>query len=406
VNGVTGATGPAGQDGLDGSPGAPGYALTISGNTAGAGALVSTGTLSLAGGNNITLSQAGNAITISAGAGGGFSAGVSTGGNTAGATGISGSQMVLVGSGVMSLSETTGANGNTVSILAPATSSLLGINPISISTAGSTISISYNDPALSYRWIEEPLQMGATQGIGASAATQTTVTAWVQPMSIPAALPFNNINLAVGLSMSTNSTSISSINHSFTVGASAGFYTLNGSSMSLVTSFSGSMAYSIATAAAAGNLSATARVGMGNSSTTKSTQGAANLSAIFSSISGTRLMPLEWTTHGNTLTAGQYFGVFCFSALTGGANQASLSQVGFVSNFSAMGSALFPPLLMKDTASVTSPYPFLGQATLVNSSNSLMPVSFNTSKITTATAIANSTAFQSIWLQVYSSHSN
>lgn len=39
---------------------------TISGNTAGAGSLVSTGTLTLAGGNNITLSQAGNAITLSA----------------------------------------------------------------------------------------------------------------------------------------------------------------------------------------------------------------------------------------------------------------------------------------------------------------------------------------------------
>src|SRR4029077_7003767 len=153
----------------------------------------------------------------------------------------------------------------------------------------------------------------------------------------------------------------------------------------------------------AGDLSAPPRVGMGASSTTKSTQGAANLSAIFSSISGTRLMPLEWTTHGNTLTAGQYFGVFCFSALTGGNNQACISQVVFVSNFSAMGSALSPPVLMKDTASVTSPYPFLGQATLVNSPNSLMPVSFNTSKITTATAIANSTMFQSIWLQVYSS---
>lgn len=44
--------------------------VTLSGNTAGALALISSGTLTLAGGNNITLSQAGNAITISAGAGG------------------------------------------------------------------------------------------------------------------------------------------------------------------------------------------------------------------------------------------------------------------------------------------------------------------------------------------------
>jgi hypothetical protein len=48
--------------------------LTLGGNSTSAGAgyaLASTGTLTLAGGNNITLSQNGNAVTISAGAGGG-----------------------------------------------------------------------------------------------------------------------------------------------------------------------------------------------------------------------------------------------------------------------------------------------------------------------------------------------
>jgi hypothetical protein len=44
--------------------------VTLSGNTAGVMAQISSGTLTLAGGNNITLSQAGNAVTISAGAGG------------------------------------------------------------------------------------------------------------------------------------------------------------------------------------------------------------------------------------------------------------------------------------------------------------------------------------------------
>lgn len=94
---------------------------------------------------SITFNTAGLRIDLSAAAGGGggnFSAGVSTGGNTAGATGISGSQMVLVGSGVVSLSQTTGANGNTISILAPATSSLVGAGNVSISTDGSTITIS------------------------------------------------------------------------------------------------------------------------------------------------------------------------------------------------------------------------------------------------------------------------
>jgi len=53
---------------------------TIGGNTAGVGSLVSTGTLTLAGGNNVTLSQnGGNVITIHGAAGGGGSVNFSAG---------------------------------------------------------------------------------------------------------------------------------------------------------------------------------------------------------------------------------------------------------------------------------------------------------------------------------------
>jgi hypothetical protein len=120
--------------------------MSTNGNTSGDTGFV-TGRLALMGGNNITLSGSTNAgsmsITISApnlGAGA-MSAGVSTGGNTAGATGITGTQLVLVGSGPISLSQTTGANGGTVSINAPATSSLSATGLVSISTNGSTISV-------------------------------------------------------------------------------------------------------------------------------------------------------------------------------------------------------------------------------------------------------------------------
>lgn len=93
---------------------------TISGNTAGAGALVSSGTMTLAGGNNITLSQNGNAITISGGAGGGaaFSAGMSTNGNTLGTTGLATNQLVLAGGNNVTLSQSTAAGGNTITISA------------------------------------------------------------------------------------------------------------------------------------------------------------------------------------------------------------------------------------------------------------------------------------------------
>lgn len=95
----------------------PQHNVTLAGNTAGALALVSSGTMTLAGGNAITLSQAGNAVTISGAAGGaGFSAGVSTGGNTAGSTGVTGTRYVLVGTNNITLSQSTDANGGTVSI--------------------------------------------------------------------------------------------------------------------------------------------------------------------------------------------------------------------------------------------------------------------------------------------------
>lgn len=92
---------------------------TIGGNTAGAGALVSTGTMTLAGGNNVTLSQNGNGITISgAGAGAAFSAGLSNLGNTSGVTGMASNQMVLAGGNNITLSQSTAVGGNTLTISA------------------------------------------------------------------------------------------------------------------------------------------------------------------------------------------------------------------------------------------------------------------------------------------------
>jgi hypothetical protein len=128
------------------SVGAPAYSggMSTMGNTSGDTGYASQ-RLNLAGGANITLSGSTNGgsmtITVSGGAGGGFSAGMSTEGNTAGNTGVTGTRLVIVGSGPVSLSQTTGAAGGTLSILAPATSSLSATGLVSISTNGSTISI-------------------------------------------------------------------------------------------------------------------------------------------------------------------------------------------------------------------------------------------------------------------------
>lgn len=99
--------------------------LTIGGNTAGAGSLVSSGTATLVGGNNITLSQNGNAITISGAAGGGAAGsntiGISNLGNTSGTSGvISGSalQYALAGGNNVTLSQSINGSSGTVTISA------------------------------------------------------------------------------------------------------------------------------------------------------------------------------------------------------------------------------------------------------------------------------------------------
>ena len=93
------------------------------GNTSG-NTTVNTGSrLVLAGGNNITLSQstAAGATTITVSApnlgAGAMSVGASNLGNTAGDTGITGTRLILVGSDNITLSQATDANGGTVSFV-------------------------------------------------------------------------------------------------------------------------------------------------------------------------------------------------------------------------------------------------------------------------------------------------
>jgi len=93
---------------------------------------------------------------------GGVFAGVSNLGNTAGSTGtVSTGNFVLVGGSNISLSQSTGGAGSaaTVTINGPASSSLVGVFPIGLSTNGSTISVSMA-PASVY--VPQPLGNNTT----------------------------------------------------------------------------------------------------------------------------------------------------------------------------------------------------------------------------------------------------
>jgi len=119
--------------------------VTIGGNTLGVGALVSTGTATLVGGNNITLSQNGNAITISGGAAGGGShtLGMSNLGNTSGISGIiSGSalQFAFAGGNNVTLSQSINASSGTITISA-ASQTVQTQNLHNVSLGGNTAGV-------------------------------------------------------------------------------------------------------------------------------------------------------------------------------------------------------------------------------------------------------------------------
>jgi len=117
-----------------------GFGVSTGGNTSGTTGTV-TGTVVLAGGNQITLSQAtgasGATITIS-GRDAIFGAGVSTAGNTAGTTGTVTGTLVFAGLGEITLSQSTDANGATITISAQTDTAASVVSAIGVSTGGNT----------------------------------------------------------------------------------------------------------------------------------------------------------------------------------------------------------------------------------------------------------------------------
>lgn len=104
----------------------PSISVNFTGNTTGTTASQFTGNLYFAGGPNITLSNStnslGQTISFSGGAGGGggsYFGGISTGGNTSGTSGTNSIGAVFVGGNNMTLSQATGAGGNTITFSSP-----------------------------------------------------------------------------------------------------------------------------------------------------------------------------------------------------------------------------------------------------------------------------------------------
>lgn len=117
-----------------------GFGVSTGGNTAG-NTGTTVGTIVLVGGNQITLSQdtaAGSSATITiSGRDAIFGAGVSTGGNTSGTTGTVTGTLVLAGGNNITLSQSTNATGATITI-SGANNNQTVVSAIGVSTGGNT----------------------------------------------------------------------------------------------------------------------------------------------------------------------------------------------------------------------------------------------------------------------------
>ena len=120
--------------------------FAASNTTLGTSGTQSIGSLVLAGAGNVSVGVSNGSYVISGSGGvggGGVNFGVSTAGNTAGATGTVSTGNVVLVAAPISLSQATGAAGSaaTITINAPATSSISGTGQLSVAIAGSTISL-------------------------------------------------------------------------------------------------------------------------------------------------------------------------------------------------------------------------------------------------------------------------
>ena len=339
------------------------WTVNSSGLSLNAGGYAGTGTSAT--NASITLNSAGLAISVAAPGAANYSIGVSNLGNTAGSTGITGTRIVFVGTNNISLSQSTDANGATISInqtggggggamyanlsgntagnttasgntlnfsginvtlsgtnnsqiaiSAPATSSLVGAAGISISSAGSTISV-FNAYISSFE--NTPFQAVQTMSLNMASVSHAAIFNIPEPLSIS--------YLRIPVLMTTNSTTIATTGTSATGGAAiystfnAVVYSIGtgGNSLSLQSVASGSAGFtfsnsiSIATNGTQYSLSqgySARALGNGTTFTTQTSASTTNYAFStnsFTAFTSARFLDIPFA---NSLVGGPYWIVF------------------------------------------------------------------------------------------------
>jgi hypothetical protein len=189
---------------------------TLAGNTSGALALISSGTMTLAGGNNITLSQAGNAVTISAQSQGADTQGISNLGNTAGTSGVvSGANLLFVLAGGSNITLSQSINGSSATITINGATAAGGTAP--------TINL----------WENMDLDGTGAAPLGGMVVTYDSVG--VFPLMRQGVFPGNMTPATMNL-LATLSGSTATMSQAFSSSLFVGIYTLNASTLSLLNS--------------------------------------------------------------------------------------------------------------------------------------------------------------------------
>jgi hypothetical protein len=171
-----------------------------------------SGTVVLSAGANITLGSNAQTITISGNSTqsvqtqGQMSAGISNLGNTVGSTGISGTQLVLVGTGDVTLSGSTGANGATVSIVPPGDLSFYHANSAVLYSSATSVPINTSvslvrfvlEKAVSFSRVDIPVSVSL-----ATAATTATNAIVISAVGVLYSRNASTLNAIVGQSSTT-----------------------------------------------------------------------------------------------------------------------------------------------------------------------------------------------------------
>jgi hypothetical protein len=277
-------------------------------------------------------------MTASVAAGGAFSAGASNLGNTAGSTGVTGTRLVLVGTNDLSLSQSTDANGGTVTFNVADSNSFgasnlgntLGtsgvatgnnIRAIIIATDGLSISQSVNGASVTETIVPWYLSQWDVHSMMLNAATNSTLgqnTLYFLPFDLPAALSAYRVNFF--LSVATTVTASNTTGRGGYTFSAALYSKGTGASTDRISSFWSGTAGIAMTMNSNTQLVITNLAGIkdsANVSTVGTSISNANATTYpQSSMAGFRVVPLPISS---TLTPGRYWLAFANSSSGAGA---------------------------------------------------------------------------------------